>query len=257
MSGSPLSARVRAVATWSLHGSAPTLGEVALAPGMYAAPDPVRPQSVPTGAWRRMSRLARLAAVVTAPVVGDDRGLPLFFGTSWGEFSSTATFLRTLFTKGPMGASPLAFQNSVHNAAPGHLSITFGLRGPSETICAGPATALATFQRALCSVALRKEPALVVIADDLGRDVQAGLTLAGGTAAFGEGAAAFLLEPGEGVSLVSAGTWSRHQGYPGEVWPRGEGGHDLRLGLFPAGDAIALALGREVGFQGARLRSAG
>ena len=171
-----------------------------------------RPASVEGGTWRRFSRLARLSAAVLAPLLdeavawdganGDRRRapldlqeIPLFFGTGLGEFSSTFQFLRSLTLRGAAGASPLAFQNSVHNAAAGHLSIAFGLRGPSETLCAGDLTTLRTFERAMAWMIASQAPALVVLGDDLGDDAVAGWRVAGHDWPLGEGAAAFLMAP--------------------------------------------------------------
>jgi hypothetical protein len=199
-----------------------------------------------------MSRLARLAAVCAAPVLAprpDREGIALFWGTGIGEFSSTSGFLRTLFTKGPAGASPLLFQNAVHNAAVGHLSIALGLRGPAETICAGPLTALRTLERALVWVALRERPALVLVADDLGPEVQQGYVFADASPGMGEGAAALLLEPvGGGVPIEwrdeppRSDDWHRAGAYPLEPLPIATSiAHDRRIGLFPACDLVAVA----------------
>ena len=147
------------------------------------------------------------------------------------------------------GASPLAFQNAVHNAPAGHLSIAFGLRGPSETVCAGPLTAIRTLERALAWVMLRERPALVLVGDDLGPEVQQGYTFADAGAPMGEGGAALLLLPdGDGPTLTwedappAPGDWHRRHAYPLEERPMAPGpAHDARLGLYPAVDLVALA----------------
>ena len=159
-----------------------------------------RPASIDPSAWRRLSRLARLSAGALSPLLAgvptlDREEIPLFFGTGLGEFSSSYSFLHSLFTKGPAMASPLAFQNSVHNAAAGHLSIGFGLRGPSETLCAGPLTTLRAFERAMAAVLGSGQPALVLLADDLSAEGLIGFRYAGATGTLGEGAAAFLIGP--------------------------------------------------------------
>jgi 3-oxoacyl-[acyl-carrier-protein] synthase II len=41
--------------------------------------------------------------------------------------------MRPYLQRGPEGASPLVFPNSVANAASGHLALAFGLKGPSAT----------------------------------------------------------------------------------------------------------------------------
>ncbi len=156
-----------------------------------------RPAAVEAGAWRRFSRVARLAAAAAAPVLDpaelDRDELPMFFGTGLGEYSSSYGFLKSLFTRGPAMASPLLFQNSVHNAAAGHLSIALGLRGPSETLCAGALTTLRTFERALCWLEANSGFALVVLADDVNGESADGWRLGGMMGEPGEGGAAFLL----------------------------------------------------------------
>ncbi|MES2643211.1 MAG: beta-ketoacyl synthase chain length factor [Myxococcota bacterium] len=242
--------------TWSLGGADVDPGALPELPegrSFHVAPDPQRPESLAAGTWRRMSRVARIAAACAAPLVesrADRDTLALFWGTGIGEFSSTASFLRTHFTKGAAGASPLFFQNAVHNAAAGHLSIAFGLRGPSETLCAGPMTSIRTLERALVWVSLYERPALVLVADDLGPDVQQGYVFAGADAPMGEGGAALLLLPdGDGPELSwedappAAGDWHRRFAYPLEapLSPPSGPAHDTRLGLFPAVDLVALA----------------
>ncbi|MDP2305983.1 MAG: beta-ketoacyl synthase chain length factor [Pseudomonadota bacterium] len=242
--------------SWSIGGADVALAaqpELPAGLSFHLAPEPPRPEAVAAGTWRRMSRVARIAAVCAAPILerrADRDELALFWGTGIGEFSSTAGFLRTLFTKGPLGASPLLFQNAVHNAPAGHLSIAFGLRGPSETICAGPQTSIRVLERALAWVTLYDRPALVLVADDLGPDVQQGYTFAEASAPMGEGGAALLLLPdGDGPELTWAdappaeGDWQRRHAYPLEPPCSNSPGpsHDARLGLFPAVDLVALA----------------
>lgn len=247
---------VRARAGWGPAGA--SFSAEGRAEGeICSAPDPVRPDGVPVGSWRRLSRLARLAAVVTA-AVGPlaDPEIALFWGTSYGEYASTFQFLRSLHAKGPAGASPLAFQNSVHNAPAGHLSILFGLRGHSETLCAGPDTALLLIERAMIWVALHRKAALVVMGDEAGPDVQNGLRMAGVTGTLGEGAVALLLEPeGEGrrlrlVAQSSSGAWHRHRGWPGEPdfsAPRGTKAPEAVFGMAPVSDMFALLTCLEAG----------
>ena len=247
---------VRAWAGWGPRGA--SFATDARAEGeICAVPDPVRPEGVPPGSWRRLSRLARLAAVVTAALGPSlDPEIALFWGTSFGEYSSTFQFLRSLYAKGPAGASPLAFQNSVHNAPAGHLSILFGLRGHSETLCAGPDTGLLLVERAMIWVALHRKAALVVMGDEAGPEVQNGLRLAGVTSTLGEGAVALLLEP-EGVgrrlrlgATTEAGAWHRRRCWPGEpdfLVPPGTKAPEEVFGLAPVSDLFALLSCLEAG----------
>ena len=163
-------AGVAAAHTWTVGGADVDLAGLGEVDDFVHAPDPPKPEAVPANSWRRMSRIARFAAACVAPLgVPADETTALFFGTGAGEFSSTASFLRTFIAKGAAGASPLLFQNSVHNATPGHLSMIFGLRGPSETVCAGGMTSLRLLERALAWVTVRGLPAIVVAADEIGR----------------------------------------------------------------------------------------
>jgi hypothetical protein len=212
----------------------------------HAAPDPVRPARVDAGAWRRMSRLGRLVVAAAAPVLDVVTPDAVCFGTLIAEYGPTAAFLDTLFTKGQAGASPLAFQSSVHNAPASHLSLAFGLRGPCDTVCAGPRTAFVALERALVRVTLHGEIVLLVVGDELGPAVRSGLAHL--PAPFGEGAAAILLGPlsgsGRAVALSSAdpapGTWRRRHPWPDEAPVASDDAHDARLGLSGAVDLLAL-----------------
>lgn len=62
----------------------------------------------------------------------NERRLGLVIGTSQGEFETTKEFLTTLVEKDI--ARPILFQNSLHNAILGFLSIEFGLKGASMTV---------------------------------------------------------------------------------------------------------------------------
>lgn len=252
--------KVLGASSWSVGGADADLAALPRLPdGAHLAPEPPRPDAVPAGTWRRMSRVARLAATVTAPLVPllDPDRTALLWGTMGGEFGSTAPFLRSLFQKGPAGASPLSFQNSVHNAPAGHLSIAFGLRGPSETLCAGPLTPLRLLERADAWLARRGGTVLIVAADDLGPDVRDGYTLAGVGGALGEGAAALLLTAGDGLRLEPGdGDWGRAQRFPEETRGQAGEGHDIRVGLYGAVDLVAVAYctraGGSVGMAGTR-----
>lgn len=249
--------------SWGVHGAALPDDAPPLAAGFHPAPDPVRPAEIEASTWRRMSRLARLAAAATAPVlpaVHDRTTLPLLWGTLYGEYATTFAFLRSLVTRGPAGASPLLFQNAVHNAPAGHLSIAYGLQGPSETLCAGGLTAFRALERASVLVELQGGPVLVVVGDELTADVQRGLAEAGAEGPWAEGAVALLVGPGDGLDWTDAPCdWHRAQTLPGEPPFVATGrAPELRFGLGAATDAFAVVAsvgrGGVVGFGGLRLR---
>lgn len=64
--------------------------------------------------------------------MGADR-IAVVVGTMTGGSEPAEAFMRPYLLRGPGGASPLVFPNSVANAASGHLALAFGLKGPSAT----------------------------------------------------------------------------------------------------------------------------
>lgn len=166
-----------------------------------------RPPGFPAGQWRRMSRLARMAAVCAAPLAAglDPETTPVVWGTSIGECVPTQRFLTRLFDEGPQAASPLAFQNSVYNAPAGHLSIALGLRGASETVSCGGATGLVALRRGLELLALGAPAVLVVAGSDRAPLLQRAWALEPDGATPGEAMAAVVLRPdGPGLPVSVA-----------------------------------------------------
>lgn len=191
-----------------------------------AAAEPIRPERFSAGTWRKMSRLARLAAMAVEPLVTspDDA---VIVGVSSGEFASSVAFLRSYYVGGAHLASPLAFQNSVQNAPAAHLSIELGFRGWSETLLAGSDTFWRTLERAMTRVIVSQAPVLLVIAEDLSPEVRDGLVAARARGRWCEGSAALLLEPSGGTGL----RWR-------DDAPRRGGAHSVGGG--PAREAAAL-----------------
>ncbi len=214
----------------------------------FLAPDPVRPERFPAGTWRKMSRLARLFVTAAEPLVELAPEATLIAGVSGGEFASSVAFLESYFVRGAALSSPLAFQNSVHNAPAAHLSIGLGLRGASETVLGGERTLWRTLERAMARVIVHGAPVLVVVAEDLTAEVADGLAVAGATGKWGEGAAAFLLTAESGIPLTwhdgpaPKGAWARSQRWPDEP-PRSPVSAlwDAAFGLGVGAEAVALA----------------
>jgi len=214
----------------------------------FLAPDPVRPERFPAGNWRKMSRLARLFVTAAEPLVDLAPEATLIAGVSGGEFASSVAFLESYYVRGAALSSPLAFQNSVHNAPAAHLSIGLGLRGASETVLGGERTLWRTLERAMARVVVHGGPVLVVVAEDLTAEVRDGLAVAGATGKWGDGAAAFLLAANSGIPLIwhdgpaPEGAWARSQLWPDErarspvsaPW-------DATFGLGVGAEAVALA----------------
>ena len=250
----PLEVSVRGVRSWSCHGGdARLFANDSVETNFRLAPDPQRPQGWSASGWRRLSRLARLVAVVAEPLVERGSDIALFVGLNGEEFGSSVAFLRSYWLGGAALASPLAFQNSVHNAPAAHLSIELGLRGHSETLMGGVATVWRTMERAMCRVLLTGKPALVVIAEDLCPEVRDGISALGVGGTWGEGAAAFLLAPSTGEATAGVRIRWHDGGAPAEAWHRrqpwpDERDHtparrawDDRFGLGAGAEAAALA----------------
>ena len=96
---------------------------------------------IPPMQLRRLDRPSRFAWVAAHQAFADagldpkplgDR-IAVAVGTITGGSEATEAFLRPYLARGPEGASPMVFPNSVANAASGHLALAFGLKGPSAT----------------------------------------------------------------------------------------------------------------------------
>ena len=97
---------------------------------------------VPAMERRRLTGVERAALSVAKKaidVVGDGpwtKSLPVVFASRWGEIGTTLKLMRQMHDEGEM--SPAGFSNSVHNAAPGHLSLLLGDTAPYTAVAAGP-----------------------------------------------------------------------------------------------------------------------
>ncbi len=81
-------------------------------------------------AWGAAHQAFRDAALDPRPL---GEGIAVAVGTLTGGSEASEAFMRPYLQRGPEGASPLLFPNSVANAASGHLALAFGLKGPSAT----------------------------------------------------------------------------------------------------------------------------
>ena len=97
---------------------------------------------VPAMERRRLTGVERAALSVAKKAidaVGDGpwtKSLPVVFASRWGEIGTTLKLMRQMHDEGEM--SPAGFSNSVHNAAPGHLSLLLGDKAPYTAVAAGP-----------------------------------------------------------------------------------------------------------------------
>ena len=95
---------------------------------------------LPANERRRLTALEKAVMSVAwrclkAAGVEDTTDLKIVFASRWGEIGTTLKLLRQLYDEGEM--SPAGFSNSVHNAAPGHLSLFLKDHASYTAIAAG------------------------------------------------------------------------------------------------------------------------
>ncbi len=174
---------------------------------------------IPPMQLRRLDRPGRFAWVAAAEAFRDagldpsglgDHGA-ICVGTLTGGSEASEAFMRPYLERGPEGASPLIFPNSVANATSGHLALAFGLKGPSATFVDREAATFAALEQGarwlrsgLAETALIVGtdglfPLLVDICGGAGLLVRLGDPALGSGRGFlpGEGAQAFVLEATE------------------------------------------------------------
>ena len=91
---------------------------------------------IPPMERRRLTPLEKAALSVAWKVYPHGEQIPVVFASRWGEIGTTLKLMKQMHDEGEM--SPAGFSNSVHNAAPGHLSILTGNKAPYTAIAAGP-----------------------------------------------------------------------------------------------------------------------
>ncbi|WP_201517632.1 beta-ketoacyl-[acyl-carrier-protein] synthase family protein [Gulosibacter hominis] len=164
-------------------------------------------------AMRRVDHLGKLGVQAVQqllkqrPLSGAERGTTgLIFATATGPLGTVEAFQRGLIVDGK-GDSKL-FPNTVMNAAAGHVAVTFGLRGPTATFCAGGASGVSALHLALQLLRNRQcDRVIVAAADEVADALLAGYSRfpgylatsvaeqqAGKGTVYSEGAVALLLE---------------------------------------------------------------
>lgn len=89
---------------------------------------------------RRVDHYSRMALLAAGRALEDSgnrtpkEATGLIVATGYGALNSTFAFLDSYIEKGDKLAAPTAFSNSVHNAAAAHISICYGICGPSLTV---------------------------------------------------------------------------------------------------------------------------
>jgi len=116
----------------------------------------------------RASPLTRIFAELFGRLVDTKlaSALPMFFGSAYGEMSTTITLLDQMLIEPTV--SPAKFQASVHNTAAGLLSITTVNRAPASAIAAGEDTVAMTLADACAWISCHGGRALAHVADEHG-----------------------------------------------------------------------------------------
>lgn len=168
---------------------------------------------IPPLQLRRLDRPSRFAWVAARQAFmdaglepgGEDFGLAA--GTLTGGSEAGEAFITPYLQKGPEGASPMVFPNTVANAPAGHVALAFGLKGPCTTQLEREGGTLAALEQAVRWLETGMAKVVLVIGTDGLFPLQvellrrAGLSrrhgdpqAEGGGFLPGEGAQAFLLE---------------------------------------------------------------
>ncbi len=105
-----------------------------------ASPESPKPDVsfVPPMERRRLTGVEKAALSVAYQALADEanKEIPIVFASRWGEIGTTFKLIQQMKEEGEM--SPAGFSNSVHNAAPGHLSLLLKNHAPYTAIAAGP-----------------------------------------------------------------------------------------------------------------------
>ena len=111
---------------------------------------------IPPMQLRRLDRPSRFAWVAAHQAFLDagldprsmGERIAVAVGTLTGGSEASEAFMRPYLLRGPEGASPLVFPNSVANATSGQLALAFGLKGPSVTFVDRENATLAALEQA-------------------------------------------------------------------------------------------------------------
>ena len=124
--------------------------------------------SAASGQRRRGSLLVNMVSEVAAQAsrqAGAELSrLRIVVGSAFGELATLVAMLDERERDGVL--SPLRFQNSVHNAAAGQLSIVHKNKGPAMSLAAGNDTVAMVLLEALTLLALGGDDVIAIVADE-------------------------------------------------------------------------------------------
>ncbi len=109
----------------------------------------------------QLTILAAARALASSALVDTSADVGVVLGTMFSSAHTIAEFDRRAQATGPDAASPLAFANTVLNAAAGQAAIRLSLRGLNATIAGGFISGLQAVAYASDLVAARRAPALL------------------------------------------------------------------------------------------------
>jgi len=101
-------------------------------------------QFMSPGAYRRMSRISRMAVASSVEALKDSglildtidkERVAVIMGTAYGSSSHVEDFYISLLKYGPRGAQPFLFPETVPNAPASHIAMFHGITGPNTTFC--------------------------------------------------------------------------------------------------------------------------
>lgn len=153
-----------------LVARAPGLTEEASWRAWFAQPQDLQLQDspalteMPSRLRSRLSRLGRIALEPAYACLSGQTGIPVVFGSRYGDVARGADVLLQLARQEPL--SPVSFSLSVHNAIAGLFSIAQRSNEPYSVIAAGEETVEATFVEACALARDGRHEVLVVIYDE-------------------------------------------------------------------------------------------
>lgn len=134
-----------------------------------------RPRAAPRRETRQADALGRLALEAVdraledaeldlAEVDPEDVGIA--FGTGYGCLAANVEYLEGVLQRGSRLGNPIVFQNTVPNAAAGHVSVAQGIRGPTATFSSGWTAGLHALEFACQQIADGEVHTMVVVSAD-------------------------------------------------------------------------------------------
>jgi 3-oxoacyl-(acyl-carrier-protein) synthase len=144
-----------------------------VAPRAERAFEPPRTSSRP--ASRQTDALGRLALEAVERALADaeldladldPEDVGIAFGTGYGCLAANVEYLEGVLLRGSRLGNPVIFQNTVPNAAAGHVSVAQGIRGPTATFSTGWTAGLHALEFACQQIADGAVHTMVVVSAD-------------------------------------------------------------------------------------------